>query len=374
MLTRSQKDGHTEPRRLSRERRLWHDGLNTPSFGCGSCPEFELCGGLRVAAPFFDCLNYCCGSPATCHRVCRNHGDFAARVREVGRFFFDNVPRGPVLPSPLLPHIVPLLFHGKRRARPLRGGVVALSLYSLFDREGRPRFASHEELCRHYVIEPGTRVVLTGTDRDAPLERWWALGAESRGRIIRSLSSLGVILVTTPNYSVFSDVPRWSDLHAMKRIAITHQEFLAGGVPVALHVNGRTDSDFQRWSRYVASRPEVTHLAYEFTTGTRWPGRREQHAKWICDVAVASDRPLKLIVRGGAEVMPALTRHFAQVTVLNATVFMKTMNRQRAVSAVDGSIRWEAHPTLPGELLDQLLRVNLAAITGLPKTALVATR
>jgi hypothetical protein len=54
-------------------------------------------------------------------------------------------------------------------------------------------------------------------------------------------------MATTPNYSLFVDRPRWDDLHAMKRIAIVHGEFLEAGMPGALHVNGRTDRDFERW-------------------------------------------------------------------------------------------------------------------------------
>ncbi len=56
--------------------------------------------------------------------------------------------------------------------------------------------------------------------------------------------------------------------------------------PAALHINGRTETDFRRWTDYVASRKEITHLAYEFTTGTAWAGRREQHAAWLCEAAM----------------------------------------------------------------------------------------
>lgn len=371
------QESKSEGRTLRRERRLWHDALiNTPAIGCGSCPELGMCGGLRVATAFFDCLNFCCGTPGNCDRVCRSHPDFAARVREVATLSLDNVARTQTLLSPTLPDVVPVLYHGKRRNGALALDPVALPLYRMFDRRyGAPRFESHEAVCSEYRIQPGTRLLLTGTASDGPLERWWELGEVTRRRLIRNLRDVGVVLVTTPNYSVFSDQPRWSDMHAMKRIAITHQEFLDEGVPAALHVNGRTDTDFLRWGQYVAERSEITHLAYEFTTGTGWPSRREQHARWLAEVSAMAGRPLRLVVRGGAEVLPVLTKAFAHVTVLNTAIFMKTMMRRRAIRIHDAPLRWQLAPTEADAPLDELLADNVAVVTGLPQaTPLVASR
>ncbi|MGH7268007.1 MAG: hypothetical protein ACREMB_24585 [Candidatus Rokuibacteriota bacterium] len=86
-------------------------------------------------------------------------------------------------------------------------------------------------------------------------------------------------LVTTPNFSLFADQPCWDDLHSIKRIALVHEEFLSEGLPAALHINARTDQDWERWRAYVAVRPEVTHIAFEFATGA---GRAER-IKWYAD-------------------------------------------------------------------------------------------
>lgn len=377
MLTRppAQESALPPGRNLRRERKLWHDAkTNTASMGCAGCPEIGVCGGLRVSTALFDCLNFCCGTPESCDRVCRYHPDFAARVREVETFALETVARAPRLPTPTLPRVVPILYHGHRRTTPLEHDTVALSLYGMFDRRsGALRYGSHEAVCQEYRIQPGAQLILTGTTTDAPLERWWELGESGRRRVLRSLPGLGVVLATTPNYSVFTDQPRWGDLHSMKRIAIVQQEFASEGIPTALHINGRTDQDFRRWADYVASRPEITHLAYEFTTGTRWPGRREQHARWLAEVAAAAGRPLELVVRGGSEVLPELLGAFPQVTVLNATAFMKTMMRRRALCGPTASLQWLPSPTPNGATLDDLLADNVAAVTGVPRTSLVPT-
>ncbi len=347
-------------RNLRRERRLWHDPeRKISSLGCMTCPERNLCGGLRPKAAFYDCLQFCCGKLDGCDRVCRNHPDYPDRVREVATFDLGTVPRALLIVAPDLPHVVPVIYHRSARNGSSVSETVSLSLYSLFDRRsGQPRYASHNSLCKAFGIRPGSTIVLTGTDRDPPLERWWELGGDRRRTIIRATKAVGIGLVTTPNYSLFIDRPRWDNFHAMKRIAITHEEFLREGVAAALHVNGRTESDFSRWAAYIAVRPEITHLAYEFTTGTSWAGRQEQHARWLAGLAVLVGRPLHLVVRGGVEVLPLLARAFAGTTMLDTSIFIKTMKRQRAYAKTNSALGWTSSPTEYGAPLDDLFTDN----------------
>jgi len=376
MLTRTETKVRAEPhqidsrgrardgRHLRRERRLWHDPeREIAPLGCRVCPDRALCGGLQPKADFYDCLQFCCGAPETCDRVCRNHPDFPDRVREVATFSLDTVPRAPLLAAPVLPRVVPVIYHGNARAVSLTSEAVALPLYRMFARrDGTPRFTTPEALCEAFAIGPDTTIVLTGTDRDPPLERWWGLGEIRRRSIIRTMKAAGIGLVTTPNYSLFIDRPRWDDMHAMKRIAIVHAEFLQEGLPAALHVNGRTETDFSRWTGYIAARPEITHVAYEFTTGTAWVGRREQHAKWLAGLAAKVERPLHLVMRGGAEVLPRLAESFRGITVLETSIFMKTMMRQRAYSKSNASLGWKHSPTTTGKQLDDLFADNHEAV------------
>lgn len=210
------------------ECRLWHDERrHTPSLGCMACPERSLCGGLSIAGAAFDCTDLCCSEPESCDKVCRCNPDFSDRVREVDGFALEAMSRTPILAPPSLPRVVPVLFHGNRRTGGLAYAVVALPFFRVLDRHGgTPRFATRQALLAAFGIAPGTPIVLTGIDRDAPLERWWGLGEARRRAAIRALLAVGAVLATTPNYSLFVDVPRWDDLHAMKRIAIVHREFL----------------------------------------------------------------------------------------------------------------------------------------------------
>jgi hypothetical protein len=222
---------------------------------------------------------------------------------------------------------------------------------------GQARYSTSKDLAKAFGIASTVPVILTGTATDRPLERWWSLGTSRRDRI-RALQALGVALVTTPNYSLFIDQPRWDDLHSMKRIAIVHEEFLSEGLPAALHVNARTERDWSRWAEFIATRSEITHVAFEFGTGAGWARRTEWHTAQLIQLAKAVGRPLHLVVRGGSKVLPDLASAFGRVTFLDTSVFMKTKSRQRAVVQPSGTVAWEASPTQESETVDKLLAEN----------------
>ncbi|WP_434615205.1 hypothetical protein [Azospirillum sp. B2RO_4] len=348
-------------RKLKAEKSLWDNPRSASgSLGCAVCPDKELCGGLSIESSLLDCLQFCCGNPENCDRVCRNHHEFADRVREVGTFELNTVPRAPKVYTPELPRVVPIIYHRSRRIVPPNISTVALSLYSLFSaRTGLPRFSSHEEVCEKFCIPPGAQIVLTGTNKDPPLEKWWGLGEELRKNIIIAMKNVGVSIVTTPNYSLFIDRPRWDDMHSMKRIAIVHEEFIRFGLPAALHINARTERDFERWGDYIKSRDEISHLAYEFTTGTGWPGRRKAHAEMLTKMVNDIGRPLNLLVRGGVDLLPDIAKFFDRVTSIDSSAFMRTMMRHKAYPKGNSEVSWVSSPTEPEECLDDIFFHNV---------------
>jgi len=361
------EDSTQVTRRRRHLQRLWSDvAANTPSLGCGRCPERSLCGGLHVRAAAFDCLSQaCCNSPDACDRVCRRKAtNFAERFREVSGFAFDDVPRARRLQADHLPLAVPVLYNASRREQPFSASAVCLPLYKVIGRRGPTvAYPDRRALEAGFLFAEGVPVILTGTDTDPPLERWWSLGSDGRRAAIRSLRDLGVSMVTSPNFSLFSDQPRWDDLHSMKRIALAHNEFLAEGMPAALHVNARTDRDYERWSEFLAGRPEITHLAFEFGTGAGAAGRIHWHASKLTLLAANVNRPLHLVVRGGIGVLPLLASRFARLTILDTSTVMKTAKRQRATMKTDGTLVWNAWPTLPGAPLDDLLAENWCVVS-----------
>ena len=356
MLTEAREARPAVPTRPSQARRLWDNRRRNPAIlGCPVCPNRGACGGLHIGAGIMDCHQFCCGTPAGCDQVCRNNPDYVDRVREIGGFDLKTVPRAPILTTQVLPMFVPIIFHGNRRVRDFEAEGVALPLYSMFDRDGTPRFSFRSSLQRKFLISARSMILLTGTDEDAPLERWWGLGEAARRRIIQSLIKAKVAMATTPNYSLITNRPRTDDLHSIKRIGLVFSEFVTEGLPAALHVNGRTDTDFLHWAEFIVGRPEVTHIAYEFRTMS---GRQETHVDWLVGLTRSVDRPLHLVVRGGTEFLSMLSEAFSGITFLDTSVFMKTMKRQRAQPREDGLMGWQKNPTDKGSPLDELLIEN----------------
>lgn len=364
---------------MSRQQRAFKSFWSIPdapmSLGCVGCPNLRECGGQTIAGSGFNCLDHCCGQPKTCQIVCPNALNFADRIREVSGLDLDTPQAAPIAP-PTSPSYIPMLFHGSARVGELSAEAVAIPLYRFFDKEGSCRFATRDEVGHAFKINSATNVFLSGVAQDHEVERWWKLETEGRIKAIANLRRLGIAMVTTPNFSVTVDRPRWDDLHSMRRIAEVFHELVSEGQAAALHVNGRTWRDFARWAEYIAMHPEVTHIAYEFTTGAKTPERMRQHSQWLIDLAQASGRRLGLILRGGLPVAVSLSRYF-DISFIDSSSFEKAQHREVAAIDAGGRRRWVKRMTPEGAPIDALLSENVRAserwfANVLPKLALAA--
>lgn len=363
---------------MSRQRSFksfWSTPDAEMSLGCVGCFDLERCGGQTINGSGFNCLDHCCDQPNTCQIVCPNARIFVDRIREVSGLNLDTPHAAPVAP-PDCPSYVPMLFHGSALASELSTPAVAMPLYRFFDSSAGCRFATREELKQSTKIRPTAMLMLSGVAQDREVESWWKLGITGRMKAIANLRQLGISMVTTPNFSLMVDRPRWDDLHSMRRIAEVYHELVCEGQAAALHVNGRTRHDFIRWADYISAHREVTHIAYEFTTGAANPTRMLQHASWLAELAEITKRRLGLILRGGSQVARLLSLKF-DVCFLDSSPFEKAQHRQLAVIDVDGQRRWEERHTPVGEpvdaILDHNIRVSEQWFSGfLPGVALAA--
>ena len=351
----------SERKNRNREKRYWNDRTNhSRSFGCSACPEAEVCGGLSVQMPIYSCLDNCCDNPKECDTVCRNNPDeFVMRLREIDGFDLKNVLPSRAIARFFLPSVVPILYHGSSRTERFEATMVCMPLYSMIRRRRRGKpLKGLSSVLDTYRIGRSSRLILTGTAEDVAIERWWNLGRDRR-EAIRGLCDAGVEMVTTPNFSLFADRPRWDDLYSMKRIEITYDEFLAEGMRTALHLNARTERDWERWTEYLETREEVKDVTFEFATGAGRSGRLPWYVHQLSNLGRNVGRPIHLVVRSAPiEILPSLADAFSGVTYLDTNAFMKTVHRQRGNRDKDGRITWHESRTLPGEPLDSLLMHN----------------
>lgn len=342
-------------------RTLHHDDtLYFRAPGCAQCVDHDRCGGLNTAQDLLDCSIHCCGQPDRCQWVCRRNPQFRRQIQEIGGLSLANVTLVKKPTAPELPNYIPQLYHRSLRQERLTAPAVAIKLAQLFDkRTGAPLIPTRAELNRRFMIDDSASVVVTGVDIDPVIERWWRIGQSARQRLIDHLVSMQVALATGPNYTLSLNWPRIGDLAAMKRILLCYAELMNGGLPTALHVNGRTPRDFERWAEVLRRLDGISHIAYEFTTGAAHGARREQHIAWLQELAAHVDRPLHLIAFGDCRVVVPLKTAFAQVTWIDTTSFMKTINRRRAMRAGNGRLVWSPAPTATGEPLHHLLAHNI---------------
>ena len=351
------KDG----RNLRRERRRWDDAENhTLPLGCIGCADREPCGGIHKKQLDYYCLGDCCGNPSICDNVCpRNFETYVVRYREVDGFELNNIPRAtPCLP-PDLPSYIPLIFHRNRREELLDVSAVGLPLHKFYSRrDGYLRYKTRAEIEAAFRVKKNARIILVGCGRDRPIEAWWGLSSQRRV-ILKALADLGIELVTAPNYSLFTDVPRHDNMYNIKRIGIAWHEAVDSGMPCALHLNGRTEHDYERLAKFISQRAEATDVAFEFKTGGAWRGRRAFHHRQLAEVARQVRKPLRMVMIGGLPAIPVLAPAYDKLTFIDTSAFMKAMHRQRLVAGNDGNVLGVTEPTQRGAPVDALLVSNI---------------
>lgn len=365
-----------EGRNLRRERRRWDDPeAYTLPLGCVDCADRDICGGIHKKQLDYYCLGDCCGEPSTCDNVCpRNFETYVDRYREVDGFDLDNIPRAtPCLP-PDLPSYIPLIFHPNRRSALLNVPAAALPLHKFYSRrDGSPRYKTRAEIEAAFNVSKKARIILIGCGRDKPIEAWWGLSAQRRV-ILKALTELGIELVTAPNYSLFTDIPRHDNLYNIKRIGIAWYEAVDSEMPCALHLNARTPRDYERLAQFIRRRAEATDVAFEFKTGGAWRGRRAFHHRHLAELARKAGKPLRMVMVGGLPAIPVLAPAYAKLTFIDTTAFMKAMHRQRLMGGNEGNVLSVTEPTERGEPVDGLLAHNVETMRAYVERLINASR
>lgn len=214
------------------------------------------------------------------------------------------------------------------------------------------------QLADAFKFNPSSHIVITGIEQDKWVEPWWSFGRSRRVEILNQLSDFGIAIATPPNFSLFCDVPRPNDFSAFKRIALVQAEFLAAGIPCALHPHIITDADSLRWIEFVRHRPEIDMIAYEFATGAGRTTVRKRHIDHLISLALEAGRPLDLIVRGDQRVVSELAPHFRHIVYIDTNAFMKAVHRRIATRSGNRGLKWEKVNTIAGAPIDHIMQTN----------------
>jgi hypothetical protein len=246
---------------------------------------------------------------------------------------------------------------------PLDVPVIAIPLKELLkkrpDGSYGPKFTSAAALRAHYKIGAQTKILLIGVSLDGPIEQFWA--EHRKHGVPQALAKLGLMGVTTPNFSFFTDVPRFQIMRNRKRILLTAERLSNAGVPVAPHLNANTDADWMFWLTFLSDHPEIAVVTVEFQTGCKTDHASEELLNRLITLQNNLNRPLHPIMVGGGQLLLAARQSFNSFSVVDSRPFMETVHRQKLEKNTAGEYVWRKTPTAPGEPLDDLLRHNLEA-------------
>lgn len=339
---------------------VYHNSSMPVSLGCKPCLELGVCGGLQTAEGLHNCLSFCnCMDPSECPYVCpRKLEDFLNREREIGGFTLANIARAPALQFPTLPGVTPHIYGRSHRTKRLSAAAISVPLNKLFYRKtGLPKYRSKVEVADAFGFDPNASLIINGVSEDQPIEDYWF--HRKATRLADCFALLEPALITVPNYSVFTNVPRWDDLYSIKRIAICWSEFMIAGVPASLHLNARTDMDWKRWTEFIGNNPEVRSVTFEFATGAAHKDRADYHVEKLIGLAGAVNQDLQLLIRGGLRYLRQLDAAFAECVFIDTGSYVKTIKRRKLDWTPGRKKYWRSAKTEKAEPLDDLLVHNI---------------
>lgn len=259
------------------------------------------------------------------------------------------------------PTYVPVIQHEGSRSRPPEAGVVAIPLFQILrNRRGGSygsRFFDGAMLRHRFNLRPETGVILRGVDDDRKLERFWQLAWKNG--VGADLAKLGVIGVTIPNFSFFTDATRFQILRNRKRIVLTAERLSAAGVDVIPHLNALSRSDWDFWADFLGGHPEITVVAKEFQTGLKAGEEGARAYRELVDLQEKLRRPIHPFLVAGSRFYKDARRDFPKgFTISDSTAFMGALARQ--VLHDDGTCRrWVSRPTELGAPVDEHFDQNV---------------
>lgn len=328
--------------------------------GCPSCRHFaKHCSGLNLELGLIDCQDFCnCADPSKCDVVCEAAPErFVKRLREVDGFGMRGITFAHSHIWPVVDAHIPVIDKPLEgfSAASLRVGAMPFRAAISRTRAGLAAY-SDSELQQRFNGRPEQGWILTGVDHDARIEAIWALGRAGRKSLFAGLKNAGIVAATSPNFSAMADVPRTDNFHARKRILIIWEEMNEAGIPTALHVNGRTQGDFDYFADAL-NQSGSRAISFEFATGAAAVEAGDRFVGRLLRLVDRVGGPLTLVARGGAPHYQRLLPAFSAVVQVDTAAHMKAKYRQVLQRRGPRGYRWVSQRTeVPiGSLLTQAI-------------------
>lgn len=327
---------------------------------CRDCYAYPHCGGLDNLFASIGCCHDC--DPGNCDYTCPNNEDlYRQRLADVGCLDNYRISRIRAADPVGLPRYIPLIHHGSSRQVPLACNVAAVPLFKVICHRNRTsygsRFDSTDELLRYFKIQHPAQIILCGVASDRQLEWFWHW--HRKFNIPELIARLGCFAVTIPNFSFFSDYPKWHILYNRKRLLLTMERLSAAGVAVIPHLNALTQADWDFWLGFMREHEAVALVVKEFQTGNRPKKPGDESFDQLVRCQERLGRPLHPILVGASRYYREAQEAFKTFSILDSRPFLQTLNRTRLVQR-NGQWAFDSNPLPHGQPVDELLAYNIA--------------
>lgn len=338
-----------------------------PPRSCDECAFEPECGGLDGDDRKIGCFRNCSGcTSGPCDCACPlNVVLFDVSFEQVGGICTPpDRMGGPRIPPEYWPSYIPAIYHGSMRELPLAEPWVTVPLHHVTNLTRRGsidlRYEDRAALCKALGLADNTRILLTSVCKDPHIEAFWA-SRRSR-RLLERIAALGLVGMTTPNYSFMLDTPRTNSLWNLTRIFRMVEWITDAGIPVIPHINASTQADWKKWIAICKAFPDSRFYSMEFQTGL---GRGHQGTNALGkyldnleNLQMSCGGRIHPIVLGGIRAADRLAAICPSFSIVDSTPFMKTTKRQKLIPWGSGQ-DWRLVSTQNLEDLSQRLQDNI---------------
>jgi hypothetical protein len=342
--------------KISKE--LFYDERYPTGLGCLACPDHKICGGIKTAT-LYDCFALCCNDPKKCDYACpKDLENFMDHFQDIGGYTLENIPRVRKVSYPSVSSYIPLIYNSYSRQKELDCKVVAIQLSQLTDNKKKCiKFKTKQAVFANFGVNPDAELVITGVDEDVPLEKYWFLRQSKE--FFQDLKKLQPILVTSPNFSSFSNAPRTDNMFNLKRTAICWNELVSEGIPTSFHINARTPKDWERVFTFINERDELQSISFEFAT--LYENRKDWYLEKLLELRNKLNRELQLVIRGGFDYLQILGSAYKNLVYIDTDAFVRSIRRRKMIATGKKTCSWISVASPDLFYVDELMIENIRA-------------
>lgn len=334
---------------------------------CPGCGLRSNCGGLGHQITLYGCFSLCVTEcrDQDCDWTCPNNRGslWNHRWGQVGGW-----PALPAIavaplksPSLELPFYVPQIHHATSRKDVLHYPVVAVPTFCVVGRRRNGdygvRDADGAALRERLGVAPEAQILLVSVAPDEKLELYWRF-SKSR-KTPEALANLGIVGITSPNYTSFRDVPRTHNIWNRTRIMRTSEALSAAGVPVIPHLNASTMDDWRYWADLLKAQPQINTICKEFQTGLALHEAGKSALDRLNWLQEDVGRELHLVAVGASRYAAELSQIFSHLSLVDSVPFFKTIKRRVFTYSRGARPKWVKQETAKASALDAELESNI---------------